>query len=685
MTPTQTLQRLTRRRLVQRDIRIRRMGTAINRWTGTLEDRVFNVLRRGRGGPEGVHGELRYVLGEALDDLVRFFWVEFQGLADWSYRSAAENMVRAVPLAEWVKRILPAVPILGVESRGGAVGVVEDIQGEVEVQRILDGDVTDTEAREIVRKIEFPPPSQLRVNMLIRHAPWPDGLEWPSRIKTKWAVDMERMSSELSQGYAAGENLEKLGHRLRPYCAEDSGINYKCRRLARTEGSRIAEEAQRDIYEDAGDLVQGIAAHNSQDGKVRLKHWRWQRPGAPPTIFYKQPETGMYIAKTGEMKGEPLPAFPADPNCRCFSMPHLAPGLEYELPAGAVAGRERFERSPNYVLNMPAEKIARRSAPLPKPERAFRGGARFQPGKAKVPTPKPTIPRPKPTAPPQLPPKQPVPPQTAIPKYEPPAPKPRPPKPQAPAIRQPKPTAPQPRPKPPAVEQPRPTVPKPTAPKPRPTVPKQPAPKPAPKPKPSPKPKPKPTPEPKPLGPQQAAVKAEAEIAGGTNETAVVFDNQGKELFRRTGSSNAVEFSAKETERLRGATLTHNHPAVHGDVGKATIHNLPLSGADGSMLADHGLADIRAVTRDYVYSLKPKPGATLADGKKIMSNWRRRESLHYRKEAARLGKLVNEGQMTPVEARRLSFLYTEQSQHKAWLDIADKSGLDYTRILRHAK
>ncbi len=174
--------------------------------------------------------------------------------------------------------------------------------------------------------------------------------------------------------------------------------------------------------------------------------------------------------------------------------------------------------------------------------------------------------------------------------------------------------------------------------------------------------------------------KTEASIVGEKKEIAVVFDSKGKELLRKTGAHNSVNFSVEETKKLRGTTVVHNHPSRKSKQFKGTtIENLPLSGADGFLLERHGLAEVRAVTKDFRYVIKPRSGAKLARARKIEDAWTRRERFHYQKETTRLSKLVEEGKISKVNAGKQVFLFQTESQHRAWVDIADDMGIAYTR------
>jgi SPP1 gp7 family putative phage head morphogenesis protein len=84
------------------------------------------------------------------------------------------------------------------------------------------------------------------------------------------------------------------------------------------------------------------------------------------------------------------------------------------------------------------------------------------------------------------------------------------------------------------------------------------------------KPTPTPTPAPAPVKPAPALTKdevvqqnirnSEDTIYMGAKETAIVFDENGKELYRVKGKVDHVAYTRTEYEGMRGKRMTHNHP-----------------------------------------------------------------------------------------------------------------------------
>lgn len=92
-----------------------------------------------------------------------------------------------------------------------------------------------------------------------------------------------------------------------------------------------------------------------------------------------------------------------------------------------------------------------------------------------------------------------------------------------------------------------------------------------------------------------SAIRAEEKkIYKNSVETAILFDNRGNVLFRESsGASNYVKFSKEQLHKMKGATLTHNHPSSG-----------TFSSADISLMVMHELKTIRATGKKATYQLK---------------------------------------------------------------------------------
>ena len=596
---TTRIRRSTKAFTVKRDARLRAVDAPLTRWLTGVERELAGIMATHSGTARQLEQKLVPVLDDVQTDgaaemekLLRRTW-------HWGWDTATADFIAVYPMEYWVRRHLPlnrmAVTEEFLPATDEAIdNLLEDAYHaatDAGIDRILSGEATEEEAREIVRQLEFAPPSEDFVTTVLNETVADDGMSAMKRIVTVTETDKRSLLDTLVTGFSEGLNIAKMTPAIRQYVGN---VHYKAARIARTEGVRVAQAGLDKTWDEAGDIVEGMQWFSALLPQTRPDHAELDQK-----IYHKT--SGGYIADDGSS----LPRNPLGPNCLCWTSPvlpdfdSLIPGLpKVDLGEPYETGRKRaIDQGVGADLDdYKAKRAARKAATKRKPK---------------------AVPKPKP--------------RKAV--------------------------------KPKAVVKPKPT------------------PKPKPKPKPAPKAAPKPTPKPAPK-PVETIAKAETKIVGQKNETAVVFDKNGNEVFRKTGTSNAVEFTASEAERMRGSTLTHNHPPVSSKESRAVIHNLPLSGADGVLMANQKMAEVRAVTRDFTFSIKPKPGGLPIDAKKLNAAWRRRENVHFRKETSRLSELVRKGDITRHQANERGFLYEQESQHKAWLDIADKHGVEYKREAR---
>jgi hypothetical protein len=94
----------------------------------------------------------------------------------------------------------------------------------------------------------------------------------------------------------------------------------------------------------------------------------------------------------------------------------------------------------------------------------------------------------------------------------------------------------------------------------------------------------------------RSVLNAEKGIKDNKNETAVIFDENGKEVFRKEGTRTGVSYPGKYgTDRI----MTHNHPGP----------DAPFSSSDLRDAVKFNMKEMRAVSRNYTFSVKrPKGG-----------------------------------------------------------------------------
>lgn len=85
----------------------------------------------------------------------------------------------------------------------------------------------------------------------------------------------------------------------------------------------------------------------------------------------------------------------------------------------------------------------------------------------------------------------------------------------------------------------------------------------------------------------------ESNIASRQKETAVVYDNDGKILFRKYGSESEVSFKISELLKLKGKVVTHNHPSGGS-----------FSVGDINLLRIGKMSELRVATENGSYYLR---------------------------------------------------------------------------------
>lgn len=257
----------------------------------------------------------------------------FKELAYRSHDWAVEALTSAIPakILEYLAPIEPRFEQIKPDRPGKLVFdnstirlVYEDESKPFGVpSKLAKKDLSDEEKEQIRKYILFPPPSQAEVSRIINtgritQAPNGDQFEnWETRFDrlSKLINDKKLAFNEIVTGYSQGENIDALQKRLEPVVG---GIKASARRIARTEGSRIAEQIQRRTWDELGDMMVGVQILAVLDERTRPEHAT--RNGR---IYYRRPGPGQKsIAE--------LPDLPDAANCRCTSTPVLEPPEEFK-------------------------------------------------------------------------------------------------------------------------------------------------------------------------------------------------------------------------------------------------------------------------------------------------------------------------------------------------------------------
>jgi len=334
-TAQRRLQAGFRGRRNQRDRAIRAAGRNFDRATGDIFDRLIGIVATNRGGSDAVMQRVDRIIRAIPADAAAAMEKTLQDVWQWSWLSATNIVVRSVPIDIWFSRTAPltmqigdgtteAVPFGGVGLPGEPPP--PELLAGAEWEKILGGKVTREKAIEIIRQLEFPPPTVPEVMAILNSTTAPDGLDAMRRIKTVIGNDLASLRQSILTHVTAptgASSIDSLSKSIRPLIERNpdgsaAGINYKAQRIARTEGVRIAEAGLQATIEADRDLFGTIEFFNAHTPDSRDDH-----------IFHE----GVYH-KTGggwvRGDGNPLPIIPLGPNCLCYTIP----GLEADLTAG---------------------------------------------------------------------------------------------------------------------------------------------------------------------------------------------------------------------------------------------------------------------------------------------------------------------------------------------------------------
>jgi len=175
----------------------------------------------------------------------------------------------------------------------------------------------------------------------------------------------------------------------------------------------------------------------------------------------------------------------------------------------------------------------------------------------------------------------------------------------------------------------------------------------------------------------------EADHKDDAKEQAMLLTAKGTRIFETKGARHSVKFSKEESDKMRGAVLTHNHPGLTMKNG-ITV-SAGLSKADLLLALSGGLREIRATSEDgTLYRLGFSKGnpAWPEESREwlreaaapLYGEWGR---IH-RASARRVGDKIRGGRMTADEANEG---YPEEL-HEVWTLFADlyaNEGVYYKR------
>jgi len=145
-------------------------------------------------------------------------------------------------------------------------------------------------------------------------------------------------------------------------------------------------------------------------------------------------------------------------------------------------------------------------------------------------------------------------------------------------------------------------------------------------------------------------------------EIGAAYNRMGQEVTRKEGVVARVVFNRDELDAIHGGTLTHNHPTPPGyrDGGSFSL-------ADVLLAVQENLAELRAVSATYRYSMRPSGRA-----------WPRRSSV--RNSFERIEEAVTQSLRAQVQQGTLTAPEADvERYHQVWQQAAAELKLTYVR------
>lgn len=303
---------------IERFLRIERIADDAERLVRQTFRAIVQAGATPSANPSPHVAALLRQLPQALNHLLADRYLR---LANYAHSSTVECYAKGIP-RRWMRLVSPGVIRAGEavteDARidlGPGVAEISDFLADPP-EPVIDGShrMDDAEWAKFLEENLFPPPPPEKVEQIILRPV--DGVSWPQRVQalSRLVQDPGAVARTLRDGYAAGETLDQLSRRVKPLA---DNFASSAKRIARTEGSRIAEQVQRETYDSLGDLMAGLQIIATLDERTRPAHRLWHG-----RIYWKEGRKKPSI--------EEFPDLPAGPNCRCTSVPVLKPPKEFE-------------------------------------------------------------------------------------------------------------------------------------------------------------------------------------------------------------------------------------------------------------------------------------------------------------------------------------------------------------------
>jgi hypothetical protein len=158
-------------------------------------------------------------------------------------------------------------------------------------------------------------------------------------------------------------------------------------------------------------------------------------------------------------------------------------------------------------------------------------------------------------------------------------------------------------------------------------------------------------------------------------ESSGVFDASGKLIFEKSGTEDEITYSPDELVKMKGQTLTHNHP-LPKEWGNVSNVGLGFSTQDIELAFWYELAEMRVVSGGFRFSLKPPDKGWNAD--LLRKNGPAYQKIYddqLAKSRVKRDRALAQGK-SEIEARKI---LNHDFHHAVAVRFAKKLGLQYTR------
>lgn len=232
---------------------------------------------------------------------------QFTRAVYWSHAETVRILAKEIP-RKWFRVATPLVIAVGEE----VFPITPDIDAETD-EPVRPRRLTQEEWEQFLQDTILPAPSQAEVEAIIYRPV--AGVEWRDRVSSlsSRVSDPDLVAGLLASGYSQGKTLDQLAKDIESTVSNHAS---SARRIARTEGMRVANESQRQQYEGLGDLMSGVQIWATLDQNTRPHHAL--RNG---TVYWQDGRRKPNIAD--------LPQLPDEPNCRCYDAPVLTTPSEF--------------------------------------------------------------------------------------------------------------------------------------------------------------------------------------------------------------------------------------------------------------------------------------------------------------------------------------------------------------------